>query len=171
MSKSPAVAEIVEIVTKSPHSSNGQSARFWRLGDSGWGVKVCSRKSQRDNGYKMQKLASMLDLAPEVGYRFNIAVPSKFYPHAPVEHFCYTTECAEKVVKDIYEDDENEDDYVYPDYRNYPLPEIHEVYKALTDAGFVDQDAHWGNYGWMPDGRPVCVDFGDMEYQRPNKQA
>lgn len=171
MSKSPAVAEIVEVVTQSPHSSNGQSARFWRLGDGGWGVKVFSRKEQRDNGYKMQKLAAMVGLAPEVGYRFNIAVPSKIYPHKVVEHFCYTTECVTKVVKDVYEGGEDDDDYLYPDDSGYPLPDIHEAYRALTEAGFEDNDAHWGNYGWMPDGRAVCVDFGDVSYNRPNKQA
>jgi hypothetical protein len=129
------------------------------------GAKFYRRKDVRDNNWRLQGLAAKYGLAPKVLFTFEV-------DEHPAEHvngqgYAYITECVTEVWCDRSErlhwrDYDNDD----PRYAwNRIQVESKKLQAKLEALGIVVLDLdNSGNLGWLPDGRLVCIDFGNMFY-------
>lgn len=137
----------------------------------GVGLKLYQRKIERNYTYKMQKKAWGIGLAPAVGRKFHITDTDKWgfstceYGYFTesvetfAERFCSKYEISyQDWMDDIYPDEvKDEEKRVEEDLEN--CHEFNKLMSGLKSIGISTDDMHWGNFGYLPDGRMVAIDF------------
>ncbi len=141
-------------------SPRGVSCKFVKL-DNKWGVKIYTSDDERDLAVSQQKIMNEKGFAPAVSTVFNVGVDMS----------CYITELAKPLVEPIdrkYRDDDS-DWNLWRDRCaefNSKNPNIEAQIRNLCEDmakavnGYSNHDRHLGNFGYMEDGRLVCIDFG-----------
>jgi hypothetical protein len=160
-----ATATALKIVGETPENQfkKGGVARFVNVGD-GWGLKFYTNETDRDYTYDKQKIAYHHGIAPNVGHKMDFKLGS-------YQYYGYLTEMAD-VIKDKFCREHN----VVGDVYSVKNEHLSPAYLAVQDAmyasddhenlvteleclGYDPNDMHWGNVGYMPDGRMVAIDF------------
>ena len=147
--------------------SMGIAAKFMPIDDI-WGLQFYNNKEDRDKTYSRQNEAWRHGLAPRLGKKFRMTTPTgKVYG--------YITE----VVETLYDRAVRNAGYDIPIHKfcNHENSSIRQacykeeeklmdkthdqLLKDLEDIGLYTGDMHWGNVGWLPDGRLVAIDFSE----------
>lgn len=129
------IAHAVEICVNQPKSKFkfGVHARFYDLGD-GWGVKYFLHEEQRDENFDKQSELAKLELAPDVGVKFQFTRSDKtmygFFTKVVIPY--------EEYYDDVYS--EESDDRVYEIGR--------ELQDNAEENGIMVSDLHEANIGW-----------------------
>lgn len=140
--------------------SGGVEAKFIKM-DNKWGFKYWLDKTDRDDNYRFQAHASKHGLAPMVGEKKEISMPSG------VTYYGFVTEICPTLLSD--HEDWYDIEYTWKwiwsnkDDSNisFPAHGLPDLYNQLKKVGFDRvSDLHAHNVGFMDDGRFVCIDFG-----------
>lgn len=129
------IARAIKICENEPRSkfNSGVHARFYDLGD-GWGVKYFLHEQQRDENYEKQSELAELELAPNVGIKFQFTRSNQtmygFFTEVviPYENYyddAYTCESDDRI-----------------------LNISRELAANAEDNGIMVRDLHEGNIGW-----------------------
>lgn len=124
--------ELCENENKSKFKS-GVHARFYDLGD-GWGVKYFLHEEQRNQNFDKQSELAKLELAPDVGVKFQFTRSDKimygFFTKVVIPY--------EEYYDDAYS--EESDDRIYGIAM--------ELQYDAEENGIMVRDLHEGNIGW-----------------------
>ncbi len=178
--------EMASVVkSKIEASPSGISAKFVALNDK-WGVKLFHEEETRDVSYELQKRAASWDLAPKVGGVLDLPKSDTtcLRRRRYEETYCFgfITQIVE-VVGDIlrkrdgivcvtdgvYQTADGKDVSImrmYELFREWlkegdnkqEIEDVTEQYSHLLGWSFYDD--HYDNWGVLPDGSFVCIDFG-----------
>lgn len=161
-----------EILAFNEPSSSGEACSFIDM-ENGWGLKCYyDDKNIRDMCYDIQKYLASIDMAPQVGKKFQLD------DYNGDSWYCFVTETAETLVgyginnshvycedADMDEDDYDEDKHNALYCRAERDEWIAEI-KKLTDYLYIDD--HAGNFGWIVtkagDRKLVAIDFDTCTY-------
>ncbi len=144
----------------------GAECSFIKM-DNGWGLKLYDELSLAEHTHYMQGYASSYGLAPRVGKNV-----FKFDKQGHTVH-AYYTECIAKLLYDALPDLGNWLGGNWPKSNEWgicgccvdcPSLCLPDIAQQLADIGIKPYDLNYGNLGWMPDGRFVCIDFGLCEW-------
>ena len=139
-------------------SQSGCQAYFVKLNEK-WGVKLFSDKIERDTAYSRQKSAADVGMAPKVLNELEIPVNTSplYYPkESQYWGFGYITEIVRTVPDEVLKNSSARyqwDKETRFDREKY----VDELFKKI---GWFFTDNHPGNWGYMDDGKLVCIDFG-----------
>lgn len=151
----------VKVVCETPDKdlNRGCAAQFVNLGN-GWGFKFYRNANFQEKTYELQKRAASLGLAPEVGEMVTFNLKNRTM-------YGYTTQTA-RVIKDEYAASlgcHANEVFDHPNYEEdtrknvYLIDGYRELMEGLEENGFDTFDMHWGNVGYLDDGRLVAIDF------------
>lgn len=113
---------------------SGVSCTYIPLTDN-YAVKLYRYSKTNNWCYRLQKLASLFNLAPKVLGKFKL--PIEFHEYDV--RYGHVTEIADTTIKVTYDN-------------------IVHLNTLLAKVGISNPDLHYGNVGWM-DNRLVCIDF------------
>lgn len=148
--------EVANLIQSSPKSNaHGAKCHFYEIG--GIGIKTWRVREIAEKCFKLQKIIHKLGFAPEVYGELFEAVD-----HDNASVWCYQTELATVLgsVLPRWSDGDFED----WDHERIVMGDIiHAANLKMRETGWNDFDDHYHNWGVMPDGRIVCIDFDYVE--------
>ncbi len=140
---------------------SGRVCEFYKVSDN-TGAKVYKDEKCGTDNMNSQRYLYNLGLAPEVRsdlIKFN---------NGRRDRWMFLTEIAKTVMEICDEEDipicecgsvNSCDCYLGHDfYTHSRFPEMGVLFDKLSELGFNDEDAHWGNYGYLEDGTAVAID-------------
>jgi hypothetical protein len=154
------IDQIVQTVRDTPPSKveSGCAARFVPFID-GWGIKFYPDEDTRDSTHTLQDRAYTDGLAPEVGdkFEFNIDGIKRYGYLTKMAKVCKATYAEQwgipynKAAWDKRREEAEEEIRKRPEYR--------QLMEEMEFFVYDTCDMHWGNVGYLPDGRMVAIDF------------
>jgi hypothetical protein len=126
--------------------ATGRFARFLRIDDK-YGFKLYNSELERDFSYDMQSRAALYGLGPNVLDKIQLG-----------GRFGFITEAVTETLRD------RNSNLVSPwNCETCGPPEYNKLIEDLRSNGMNSSDLCGFNVGYMPDGRLVCIDFGDFD--------
>lgn len=152
----------IQTALKTPFDQykTGIAAFFTRIDDT-WGIKLYKSEFMRDKTFRLQNLAASVNAGPRLGNKFELKIPGKGY------YYGYVTECVietyENLYMDTYSEGMSEDDIDHLMDTCYCEMEDSKEYQNLMNLlqwiDITTSDMHYGNVGWLKNGRLVAIDF------------
>jgi len=152
---------------------DGMSCQFCEV--EGVGLKLYTTKRLRTNCARAQKFLNAHKLAPAVYGTINLPVnhPLNTYNH----RFGYFTELAiplKTIFHDIGWSQHSSQVRISFGLKNYQsfrrdfgdywfFAEFKELENAMEKLGYIDEDVHHGNYGYLKNGTPVLIDMDRLQ--------
>lgn len=159
------VDEIASVISASPNPASGVYARFVKLDDK-WGFKFFRDMDSRDQAYNNQKRGYEIGYAPAVGESLDVVIDGR-------RHYGYVTQVAISASQEFFDKHNvTEDGYRYKWSESLrdewaeenddktSSPEFRAMIGAYHNAGLYPYDLHMFNWGYLPNGQMVIMDFG-----------
>lgn len=139
------------------HDGSGLVCKFYKVGDVG--AKVYTTKYHADMNRNAQLTLFKAGFAPKV-----LSDVIKF---DNIHHtsYMFLTEVV-ITVKSIVESEEvhqtdkdnNRQSYLFNFQDSHRFRHFRKLMRSMNLAGYDDNDEHYGNYGYLPSGKPVVID-------------
>lgn len=163
----------LKMVAETPRTDRfkGQAAQFISLGN-GWGLKFYDTKCECETTYETQETAFAAGIGPALGEKTTFSVDGMIrYGYITQHAETFRDKFAKKhnltgnaftaieKIEDAERREEVRRECMKIRTTMDNLPEYSDLMYEMTRLGLCTNDMHWGNVGYLPNGKLVCIDF------------